>query len=339
MNEFLRRLLFLPEQASTVSKSIDHLHYFVIITTMVGATVITFVGGWFLIRYRRRNGEATRQTEAPHAPAWMELGMVALLLSLFVGWWGIGFVQYVRMRVPPPNTLDIYLTAKQWMWKFAYSDGHHSIAVLYVPAGRPVKLIMTSRDVIHSFYVPDFRVKQDVVPGRYTTVWFQADRPGTHDILCAEYCGANHSTMRGQVVVLDPADYERWLESGRVAEDEGPRYVEPSVVGELAPAEPMELAKQGVQVAARAGCLRCHTLDGTPHIGPTWAGLYRSTVQLTNGATVVADEAYLTESMMDPMVKIVAGYQPVMPSFQGRIDAGETAALVELIKSLSGGEP
>src|SRR5262249_31321508 len=157
-------------------------------------------------------------------------------------------------------------------------------SVLYVPAGRPVKLIMTSRDVIHSFYVPDFRVKQDVVPGRYTTAWFEANAPGAYEILCAEYCGQGHSTMRCPVVALSPADYERWL-------------------GGAAPAQQRSLLRTGERVAADQGCLRCHTLDGTPHIGPTWAGLYGAVVPLEGGGEVKADEAYITESMMDPAVK------------------------------------
>jgi cytochrome c oxidase subunit 2 len=315
MNELLRRLLFLPPQSSTVAASVDHLHYFVILTTMGGALFITVVGFWMVIRFRRPSEDSPpREQPVPRMSPWIEGGVVAGLLALFCLWWLIGFLQYVRMRVPPENTLDLYLTAKQWMWKFSYPDGNHSISTLYVPAGRPVKLIMTSRDVIHSFYVPDFRVKQDVLPGRYTTVWFQADQPGTHQILCAEMCGAGHSTMRGEVVVLDAHDYQRWLG--------GTRNLETSILS------------TGEKAAAEHGCLRCHTLDGTPHIGPTWVGLYRSTVPLAGGATIVADEAYLTESMMDPLAKIHRGFQAVMPSYQGQLLPGETAAIVELIKSL-----
>ena len=315
MNELLRRILFLPPQSSTVASSIDHLHYFVILSTMGGATAITLIGGWFLIKYRRRphEGEPPRQADAPRVPGWLEALVVSGLLGLFCLWWVIGFLQFIRVRVAPKDTLDIYVSAKQWMWEFSYSDGNHTLGVVYVPSGRAVKLIMSSRDVIHSFYVADFRLKEDVVPGRYTTLWFQADQPGTHQILCAEFCGTGHSRMRGQVVVLDPTDYSRWL-GGAI--------------------KPEELSRAGVEAAAGHGCLRCHTLDGTPHIGPTWAGLFRSTVPLKGGGSVVADEEYLTESMMEPQVKIRAGFPPVMPSYHGLLGAADTAAIVELIKSL-----
>jgi cytochrome c oxidase subunit 2 len=320
MNELLRKILFLPPQSSTISPAIDHLHYFVILTTMGGALLITVVGFWMVVRFRRRaEHEPEREQPGPAVPMWLEGGVIAFLLGLFLLWWLIGFRQYVRIRVAPADSMEVYVTAKQWMWQFSYPEGSHSIATLVVPAKKPVKLIMTARDVIHSFYVPDFRVKQDVLPGRYTTLWFEANQPGTHQILCAEFCGMGHSMMRGEVVVLDAADYGRWL-AGDTHE----------------PGAGEDLAAIGERTAADHGCLRCHTLDGTPHIGPSWKGLYLSKRELTSGQTVIADEAYLTESMMDPATKIVLGFKPVMPSFSGRLAPGETAAIVALIKSLRG---
>jgi cytochrome c oxidase subunit 2 len=221
------------------------------------------------------------------------------------------------------------------MWEFAYPEGARSIAALYVPAGQPIKLIMTARDVIHSFYVPDFRIKQDVIPGRYTTVWFQSNQIGKHPILCAEYCGAGHSTMRGEVVVLEPADYARWLEGLPERRPAPPlAYVEPAVIDDFAVQQKLDLVRIGERAAAEHGCLRCHTLDGTPHIGPTWAGLYLKHVRFADGSTAVADEGYLTESMMDPAAKQVAGFALVMPSYFGLIRPAETAGIVELIRSL-----
>src|SRR5262249_54893643 len=162
-------------------------------------------------------------------------------------------------------------------WEFAYQEGAHSAAALIVPARRPIQLIMSSRDVIHSFYVPDFRIKQDVIPGRYTTVWFQSNAPGRHAILCAELCGTGHSTMRGEVIVLDPADFARWIEArpelGPVA---AAPYAGLATVDEIGGGAQTNLVRIGERVAAEHGCLRCHTLDGTPYIGPTWAGLYQS---------------------------------------------------------------
>ncbi|HEY8923638.1 MAG TPA: cytochrome c oxidase subunit II [Polyangia bacterium] len=356
MNELLRRILFLPPQASTVAKEIDQLHYFVILTTMLGATALTLVGLAFVVRYRMRgDGEPPREDPTANPPRWAEAGVIAGLLALFCGCWVIGFLQYVKLQVPPEDALAIYVTGKQWMWKFAYPSGEHDLSILYVPAGKPVKLLLTSRDVIHSFYVPDFRIKQDAVPGRYTTAWFEAPQPGAHLVLCAEYCGVGHSTMRAQIVVLAPSDYARWLGGARrSAEVPLPRLVtgasgettalpagmpgargEPPLgVEELPPSEPLALSTVGLQAAGELGCLRCHTVDGSPHIGPSWGGLYRSRVPLEGGGTVLADEAYLTESMMDPLVRLHAGYQGVMPTYQGLITPGQIAAILELIKTL-----
>jgi len=342
VNAFLRALLFLPPQSSTVAVELDALHYFVILLTMAGATLVTLVGLYFLVKYRRRLPEpAAPNAESSARPHFLyKLSALAVLALLFLTWWVVGARQFMRLRVAPEGARDVYVTAKQWMWKFAYPEGARSISTLYVPVGRPVRLIMTSRDVIHSFFVPDFRVKQDVLPGRYTTMWFEVRAPGTYQILCTQYCGTNHSTMRGEVVALPPEDFERWL-GGQAPPPggerlSGPRYADPSLglAGAAAPRQDVDLARVGERVAAVEGCLRCHTVDGTVHIGPTWAGLYDALVPLEGGGEVVADVAYLTESIMDPQARIHRGYLPVMPSYQGKLDAPETAAIVEYIKSL-----
>lgn len=344
MNELLRRLLFLPPQSSTMASSIDGLHYFVIISTMIGAVVVTVIGGWFLLRYRRGRVDAHPDEYDVDAkpPLWMKIAAVAALFTLFVVWWAIGIRQFIELRVAPERSLEVYVTAKQWMWKFAYPTEGRNVSALYVPAGRPVKLILTSRDVIHSFYVPDFRIKQDVIPGRYTTVWFEAKEPGVHEILCTEYCGTGHSQMRGQVVALSAGDYDRWLEGADLAPAvAGPRYEPPWVVGNTAPVQELDLVVIGERVASAQGCLRCHSVDGTPHIGPTWAGLYGSVVPLASGTKATVDGAYITESMMDPMVKLHRGYPPLMPSYLGKISPPETAAIIEYLRSLRdrGAEP
>jgi len=309
MNELFRTLLGLPEQASTVATQIDYLHYVVITTALLGATGVA--AAIIFCLYRFRGDAATENHRGPSAPFWLELMAVGGLLGMFLAFWLVGFRQYMTLQTPPADAIDIYVIGKQWMWSFAYPDGTVSNVELRVPAGRPVRLLMTSRDVIHSFYVPAFRVKQDVVPGRMTSLWFEARRPGTYDILCAEYCGLSHSRMRGRVVVVPPSQL-----GDREGEQSG------------------DLAATGQRVAAERGCLRCHTVDGTPHIGPTFAGLWGSRVPLISGGSVVADGAYLTESMMDPLAKLHAGFPPVMPSYFGRLSAVETAALVELIRSL-----
>ena len=340
MNGFLRWILCLPEQRSSIALELDSLHYFVILTTMVGAVVVTLVGGYYLFRYRRRSTDVTvaYAQAATHPNVVYKLAAIVGLAFLFVIWWVMGFRIYLRIRTPPANAMQVYVTAKQWMWKFAYPEGARSIATLYVPAGQPVELIMTSRDVIHSFYVPEFRIKQDVVPGRYTTIWFTATVPGTYRVLCSQYCGTAHSNMRGEVVALPPAEFQRWL-AGQAPKAEsilGPVYRDPSLglAGAAAPRTLLNLVRVGEVVAASKGCFRCHTVDGTPHLGPTWAGLWYSMVPLQGGGKVVADEAYLTESMMDPNAKLHRGYAAIMPSYLGNLSEGDAAAILEFIKSL-----
>jgi cytochrome c oxidase subunit 2 len=217
------------------------------------------------------------------------------------------------------------------MWKFAYPGGPSSLDVLRVPANRPVRLLITSRDVIHSFYVPALRVKMDALPGRYTQTWFQADRPGRYEIFCAEYCGLGHSAMLGELVVMREDEFDQWLAAQRrglqVAQDAGP-----------APGEQVlrasSLVEEGARVAAEQGCLKCHTVDGSRHIGPTLVDLYHRQERLQDGKTVLADEGYLTRSMMDPAAQLVAGYQNVMPTYQGKLTPPDAAAIIEYIKSL-----
>ena len=330
MNELLRRLLFLPEQASTFARDVDNLHYFVILTTFVMSTAVGLTAIFFFIRYRRRS--ETQTTPHIEPKAWMEALFVGVPLIIFTAWFFLGYREFVRQYTPPIDSMDVYVMGKKWMWKFAYPDGPNSINVLRVPAGQNVRLLMTSRDVIHSFYVPEFRVKMDVLPGRYTQIWFNATTPGRYQILCAEYCGAGHSIMRGEVIVLKPQEYEDWLAMERRGLLASQQDGAPTALEFVPPLG--NLIEQGRRIAADQGCLKCHTIDGTRHIGPTWLDLYQRRERLSDGSMVFVDEAYLTESMMDPRAKLVAGYQNVMPSFQGRLAAPEVAALVEYIKSL-----
>lgn len=325
MSELFRQLLGLPEPASTFAERIDTLNY-----AIFTATVLTFLGitGTMIVFYLKFRRRRERQvTERWNPPMELEIAFIATPLVLFMAWFFIGYRDFVWLKRAPANALDVYVTGKKWMWKYAYPEGPSSIDALRVPAGRPVRLLLTSRDVIHSFFIPAMRVKQDAIPGRYTEVWFQATKAGTYPVFCAEYCGLNHSTMAGRLIVMEPADYEAWLTGAKAV-------TYPARADARGPAEPT-MAKQGERLALEKGCGRCHTVDGTNHLGPTWRGMYRSEVKLTNGKTVIADEAYLTRSMMDPMAELVAGYAPTMPSFQGQLTAGETAALLEYIKSLA----
>jgi cytochrome c oxidase subunit 2 len=308
MNELFRRALDLPPQAGSLARSIDTLHYIVIGTSIGGAVLVFAVIAWLLVKYREREGVRIYKT-APHS---IEIALAAFVLAMFLVFWVVGFRQFRQIREVSPDAMRVYVVAKQWMWEAVYPDGTAVQDDLRVPVGHPVALMMTSRDVIHSFYVPSFRLKQDVVPGRITTLQFTATEPGAYDILCAEFCGEGHSRMRGRVIAMPPAEFATWLTTH--------------------PTD--DLAREGEKLATEYGCMRCHTVDGMRHLGPTWTHLYGSTVALADGSTVVADEAYLTESMMDPAAKIVAGFPPIMPSYLGVLSGPQAAAIVEYIRSL-----
>jgi cytochrome c oxidase subunit 2 len=330
VNELYRQLLFLPEQGTSLARSIDHLHYFIITVTMVSATAIGIGALLLFVAFRRRSESQTTPIVKPRAIH--EVLFVGTPLVFFLVFFFIGFPLYVDLQTPPRDAMDVYVEAKKWMWKFAYPGGPNSIDVLRVPAGRPVRLLMTSRDVIHSFFVPGFRQKQDVLPGRYTQTWFQADAPGRHQIFCAEYCGAGHSTMLGEVWVLKPEEFDAWLAEQRRGNLVKARDSSPVPQENVDPRS--SLVQEGERLAGVHGCLKCHTIDGTPHIGPTWVGLYMKRQPLVDGRTVIVDEAYITRHMMDPRSGLAVGFQSVMPTFQGRIPPPDTAAIVEFIKSL-----
>jgi cytochrome c oxidase subunit 2 len=333
VNAFYRRVLFLPDQASTTARSIDELHYLEITSMFMAAAVIALALFVFLIRFRRR--QPVQRTRRIVASTRAEVVLYGSLFALFVFYWVLGFRQYVRLTVAPAGAIDVYVTSRQWLWEFAHPDGPASVGVLYVPAQRPIRLLLTSRDVIHSFFVPAFRIKRDAVPGTYTEAWFEAKVPGTYPILCAELCGVGHSMMRAQVVVLSPQDFENWLRGRPPAAvldtlNRSP-YLEP--LSELEPL--IRLADRGRAVAARRGCLQCHTTDGGRATGPTWLDLFGSSALLTTGERVPVDEAYITRSMMEPGAQMVAGFANDMPSYLGLITPAETAAIIEYMKSLS----
>jgi cytochrome c oxidase subunit 2 len=223
-----------------------------------------------------------------------------------------GAVVYFKGRTPPGDSTEVYVVAKQWMWKLEHAEGQREINELHVPVGRDVKLIMTSQDVIHSFFVPAFRMKQDVLPGRYTMAWFRATKPGTYHLFCAEYCGTQHSGMIGDIVVQEPAQYEAWMSGGST----GP------------------LAATGEKLFAELGCVTCHRTD-TQGRGPNLQGVFGKPVKLEDGRMVTADENYVRESILNPGAKIVKGFKPVMPTFQGLVSEEQLNALVAYVKSLA----
>lgn len=327
----LQYILFLPEQASTFAQRVDSLHFLVVISAMVAAFLTGTTGLIFFVIYRRK--KENEYTPALEPDLKTEVMFIGVPTLFFLAFFAIGFRDFVWEQTPPGNSMDVYVQAKQWMWKFSYPDGPNGVNTLHVPAHRPVRLLMTSRDVVHSFFVPEFRLKQDVVPGRYAQLWFEATKPGTYEVLCAEYCGLDHSMMRAQIVVHDPADFDAWLAHEHQSQRKEQQDSEPLAAN--INAFPGNLRVKGEQVAMQAGCFKCHSVDGTRHIGPSFLDMYLRKESLADGRTVVADESYITESMMDPALKIVSGFQPVMPSFLGQLDAPETAAIVEYIKSLS----
>ncbi|QRN99208.1 cytochrome c oxidase subunit II [Archangium violaceum] len=329
MNELLNNILFLPEQASTFAERVDNLHYFVVGVTMLMSFAVGTAAVFFFFRYRRRSPTQTTEYVVPSVKT--EFLFVSLPLLFFLTWFVIGFRDFVFVSTPPKDAMDVYVMGKQWMWKFSYPEGPNGVNVLHVPANRPVRLLITSRDVIHSFFVPSFRIKMDAVPGRYTQTWFEATKPGTYQILCTEYCGLSHSKMLGEVVVLAPEEWDAWVKEQR----KGSLQNRQDALADLSLVpQPARMAEQGQKVAAEVGCFKCHTVNGEPHIGPTFLGLYGKQETLQDGMSLRVDEAYITQSMMDPGAHLTSGFPNVMPTFQGKLTGPQTAAIVEYIKTL-----
>jgi cytochrome c oxidase subunit 2 len=299
-----------PAQASSVAGRVDALFLFLVLVSTFFATLIFVLVLYFAIRYRRRS--ETEQPPAIHGDLRLELlwTLIPLGLVMVMFFWGARL--FVTLSHPPANALEIYAVGKQWMWKFQHPSGQREINELHVPLGQPVKLTLASEDVIHSFFVPAFRVKMDVVPGRYTTTWFEATRAGDFHLFCAEYCGTTHAGMIGRVVVLTPAEYEQWLSGG--------------VSGES-----META--GERLFQQLGCHTCHRSD-TGARGPALEGAFGRQERLQSGETITVDESYLRESILQPNAKIVAGYQPLMPTFQGQISEEGLLQIIAYIRSL-----
>ncbi len=327
--DFFKRLLFLPEQASTFASKVDELHVFVLVATILASIGVGVTALYFFFRFRRRERHQTTEYIVPTVMT--EFLFVSVPFVLFLLWFALGFRDYTWVQTPPRDAMDVYVLGKQWMWKFSYPEGPNGVNVLHVPANRPVRLLMTSRDVIHSFFIPAFRIKRDVIPGRYTDTWFEATKPGTYDIYCTEYCGLSHSKMLAKVVVLKAEEYENWVKEQRMGDKQNRQdaLADTTLVSPRA-----NLAQQGQRLVGEAGCLKCHTVDGEQHIGPTFVGLYGREERLEGGETITVDEGYITQSMMVPGEHIVSGFPNVMPTYQGKLHSMETVAIVEYIKSL-----
>jgi len=263
-------------------------------------------------KYRRRR-EDQRSVPVGATPLFVALA-VSIPLALFLSLFTVGFRDFVELQSPPADAMEVYVSAKQWVWEFAYPDGPNAIGTLTVPANRPVRLLITSRDVIHSLFIPSFRVKMAAQPGRWTQVWFNATTPGRYPLLCTELCGTLHSKHGGEVVVLAPAAFDAWMKEQRKG-----LVARQDVLADRHQVSPLgDLVEVGKRVAVEQGCLRCHNATSTdPATGPSWVDLYQQPTKLTDGREILADEAYLTESMMEPTAKIVAGYQALMLATRG----------------------
>ena len=308
-----------PESASTIAGQVDSLFFFLISVSLFFGLLIATLIVVLSIRYRRREGR-NEAGDPVHGSMPLEIAwtLIPLAIAMVMFLWGASV--YMTMARPPDDAHEIFVVGKQWMWKLQHLEGRREINELHVPVGQPVKLTMTSEDVIHSFYIPAFRIKSDVVPGRYSTAWFEATQVGTYHLFCAEYCGTDHSRMIGSIVVMEPSDFQVWLSGGRAAA--GGTTLSPGEVGR--------------QLFAQKGCATCHRgVSGM--LGPSLAGLFGKERSFTDGSTAVADEEYLRQSILTPQAHVVVGYQPVMPTFKGQIDEEGLLALIQYIKSLDAG--
>jgi cytochrome c oxidase subunit 2 len=305
------QLPFYPEQASNFAPSVDGLMTFLILVSVGFSVLITGAIVFCFFKFHRKS---KNEIGVPiHGDLRLEATWIVVPALLALAMFSWGAVVYVDYRHAPQDTLDVYVIGKQWMWKVQQPNGRREINELHVPTGRNIKLILASEDVIHDFFVPAFRVKMDVVPGHYNTMWFRPTKPGRYHFFCSQYCGTNHAVMGGWVTVMDPSDYAAWLSGSTGGE------VDPVVAGE--------------KLFVEKACATCHLGNGTGR-APSLNGVFGGTVRLADGSTVTADEGYIRESILNPPAKIVAGYQPLMPAFQGQLTEEQILSLTAYIKSL-----
>ncbi len=307
---------WMPPQGSTIAGEVDWLFNFILGISVVFFVLIVAVMMVFVVKYRRREGRETA-SPSPSNNTLLEITWMAISIMLVVIIFFFGFKSYLNISTPPANAYEIQVAGQKWDWSFTYPNGYVD-QDLHVPADRPVELVMTSVDVIHSFYVPAFRVKMDVVPGRFTKTWFEATMPGEYDIFCAEYCGTGHSDMSAMVIVHTSGEFGPWLEKAS------------NFLLTMTPEE------GGRKLYEIRGCQQCHSVDGGPRTGPTFFKMFGKEETLADGSIITVDEAYIRESVLEPNAKVVAGFEPVMPTYQGRLRDDEIAALTAYMRSLDG---
>ena len=298
-----------PAEASGIAPYVDALYFFLVLMTIVGTALVATLLLVFSIRYRREKNPVATQIEGSTL---LEATWTIIPLAIFLLTFVWGALLYFRIYDPPANAMNIYIVGKQWMWKAEHPGGQHEIDSLHVPLGKPIQLTMISQDVFHSFSIPDFRIKREVIPGRYSTVWFEATQVGTYHIFCTQYCGTQHSGMVGEVTVMTPGDYKKWLEQSNSGQS---------------------LAQNGERLFASMGCNSCH--NGTAAArGPSLAGVYGSKLTLTDGRQILVDDAYLRNAILNPSEHVTAGFAPIMPTYQGQISEDGLIDLVEFIKNM-----
>jgi len=305
----------IPPSASTIAPQVDALFWFISAVTAFFSLLIAGLIVVFMVRYRRRRDDEVPQHEE-HGSYALEIAwtIIPFAITMVMFFWGASI--YASIKRPPDDALHINVVGKQWMWKAQHMEGKREINEIHVPVGRPVRLSIASEDVIHSFYVPAFRIKQDAVPGRINQAWFEATKPGEYHLFCAEYCGTIHSGMIGKIIVMEPAAFQQWL------------------AGATPGAPVVPVAELGRQQFEQRGCVTCHS--GKPGaLAPALAGVFGSPVPLADGSTVTADESYLRESILNPHAKLVAGFGPIMPVYQGLLSEENVMQIIAYVKSLA----
>ncbi len=308
--KWMTNFALFPPEASKIAPQMDALYFFITLVSLVGLTLVVLLLVGFSILYSKKRHPVAVQIEGSTI---LEATWTIIPLGLFLIMFVWGSLIYFRVYTPPANAMNIYVVGKQWMWKAEHPGGQHEINSLHIPTGQPIQLTLISQDVFHSFSIPAFRVKREAIPGRYTSVWFEATQVGTYHLFCTQYCGTEHSHMIGDIVVLSPEDYKKWLTE--------------STSG-------MSLAQNGERLFASLSCNACH--NGRPDArGPSLANVYNSKLRLSNGQEQFADEAYLRDAILNPSEHITQGYAPIMPTYQGQVSEDGVISLVEYIKTLN----
>ncbi|WP_109488227.1 cytochrome c oxidase subunit II [Occallatibacter savannae] len=308
--KWLTNFALYPPQASKIAPQFDALYFFMVLVSLIGLTIVILLITSFSIMYRQKAHPVPVQIEGS---TMLEATWTIIPLGLFLIMFVWGALIYFRVYTPPANAMNIYVVGKQWMWKAEHPGGQHEINSLHIPTGRAIQLTLISQDVFHSFSIPAFRVKREAIPGRYTTVWFEATTPGTYHLFCTQYCGTDHSHMIGDIVVLTPDDYKRWLAT--------------STSG-------ASLAQNGERLFASLSCTACHNARPDAR-GPNLANVYGSKLTLANGQSQLADEAFLRDAILNPSQHVTQGFAPIMPTYQGQVSEDGVIALVEYIKQLN----